>query len=69
MEPSKFLINGEWCTSAKSREIVNPYTGRSVGQVFQASREDIDRAIGAAVNAFARTKAMPLRQTGSNSQS
>jgi acyl-CoA reductase-like NAD-dependent aldehyde dehydrogenase len=58
MEPSKFLINGEWCTSAKSREIVNPYTGRSVGQVFQASREDIDRAIGAAVNAFARTKAM-----------
>jgi acyl-CoA reductase-like NAD-dependent aldehyde dehydrogenase len=58
MEPSKFLINGEWCTSAKSREIVNPYTGKSVGQVFQASREDIDRAIGAAVNAFARTKAM-----------
>ncbi|RPH30999.1 aldehyde dehydrogenase family protein, partial [bacterium] len=58
MEASKFLINGEWCSSGTRREVINPYTGKSVGEVYQASKEDIDSAIGAAVSAFAQMKAL-----------
>ncbi len=58
MEASRFLVNGVWCASATRREVVNPFTGKPVGEVFQASKEDIDAAIGAALNAFGETKAL-----------
>ena len=56
MEVSKFLVNGEWCSSARRREVFNPYSGKSVGEVYQASKEDIDKAISAAVDAFEKIR-------------
>ena len=54
MDPSKFLVDGEWRSSDSQREVINPYTRKSVGRVFQASTADIDSAIGAAAGSFAR---------------
>lgn len=58
MEASRFLVGGEWRTSATQRDVINPYTGKSTGAVFQASQEDTNEAIGCAVEAFERTKAL-----------
>jgi acyl-CoA reductase-like NAD-dependent aldehyde dehydrogenase len=58
MEAARFLVNGTWCDSGKKRQVVNPYTGRSVGEVFQASPGDVDAAIAAAAGAFPRTKTL-----------
>ena len=56
MESSKFLVNGVWRGSGVTRSVVNPFTNRVVGEVCQASEGDIDLAITAAVQAFARTR-------------
>jgi len=58
MEPAKFLIDGEWCSSGVRRAVINPYTGKTVGEVYQASKEDVARAIGAAVRAFVAMKSL-----------
>jgi acyl-CoA reductase-like NAD-dependent aldehyde dehydrogenase len=58
VEASKFLVGGEWRSSPVQRDVINPYTGKSAGAVFQASKEDIDESIAQAVNAFDRMKAL-----------
>ncbi len=58
METSRFLIDGEWRASDRQRKVINPYTGKVAGEVFQASKEDIEEAICSAVEAFATTKAL-----------
>jgi len=37
METSRFLVNVEWRESENTGVVVNPYTGRPAGQVYQAS--------------------------------
>ena len=59
MECSRFFINGEWRTSAKTRPVVNPFTNTSVGEVYQAGPKDIADAIDAAVTAFQETRRLP----------
>jgi acyl-CoA reductase-like NAD-dependent aldehyde dehydrogenase len=56
MESLPFLVNGRWVTSGKKRAVVNPYKGGAVHEVCQASGSDIEAAIDAACEAFARTK-------------
>lgn len=58
MTPQKFLVNGEWRSSARVRTIINPYSSESAGEVFQALPQDVDDAIGGAVAAFASTRAL-----------
>jgi phosphonoacetaldehyde dehydrogenase len=41
-------IGGERIATARSREVLNPYTGSAVGTVAQASVADVRRAIGVA---------------------
>jgi glyceraldehyde-3-phosphate dehydrogenase (NADP+) len=59
MEPSRFLVNGEWRSSETTRPVLNPYTRQQVRHVFQASPSDISDAIGAASSAFELTKSLP----------
>ncbi|MFN0159019.1 MAG: aldehyde dehydrogenase family protein [Bacteroidota bacterium] len=56
MGKHKFLVNGEWRESSHSRVIINPYTNLPLGEVWQASKKDIDDAIAAAVAAFQQTR-------------
>lgn len=62
MEATPFLVNGEWRSSGKARAVVNPYHGRAVGRVFQASEKDIDDAIAAAQSAFSVTRKLHAYQ-------
>lgn len=62
MEASKFLVGGVWRGSEKTRSVVNPYSGRSVGEVYQASQKDIADAIDAAVEAFENTRMLESYQ-------
>jgi acyl-CoA reductase-like NAD-dependent aldehyde dehydrogenase len=54
--PRPFFVNGEWRTSGVVRQITNPFDGRTVGLVCQASQADIQEAIGSAVAAFEETR-------------
>ncbi|HEX8816835.1 MAG TPA: aldehyde dehydrogenase family protein [Terriglobales bacterium] len=50
----KMLINGKWVESASGKVFptYNPATGEVMAQVAEGDREDIDRAVRAARNAF-----------------
>lgn len=53
-EPRKMLINGEWVESASGNffETINPATGETLTTVAEADREDVDKAVKAAREAF-----------------
>jgi acyl-CoA reductase-like NAD-dependent aldehyde dehydrogenase len=51
MSPKKFLVGGEWRSSDRTKTIHHPFDDSVVGDVFLASGQDIDDAIGAAVQA------------------
>jgi len=50
----KMLINGKWVDSASGKTFptYNPATGEVMAQIAEGDREDIDRAVRAARNAF-----------------
>jgi glyceraldehyde-3-phosphate dehydrogenase (NADP+) len=58
MERHPFYLGGEWRTSDRGIEVVNPYTGRPVWEVSRAGEAEIEEAIGAAVSAAPRMRAL-----------
>jgi len=56
MKEYPLLINGTWEKSKNIMEILSPYDRSPVGKVHWASREQVEKAIGAADKAFAETK-------------
>src|SRR6266404_7783349 len=56
MAQHAFLVDGEWISHGKPIQILSPYDSSVVGETFQATRADLDRAIAAAVGAFRRTR-------------
>lgn len=53
-QPRKMLIKGRWVNSASGKTFptFNPATGEVLAQVAEGDREDIDRAVKAAREAF-----------------
>jgi glyceraldehyde-3-phosphate dehydrogenase (NADP+) len=52
-------LAGEWVESDDPLDVINPYSGDVIGTTFQASREQVERAIVAAERAFAVMRKMP----------
>jgi aldehyde dehydrogenase (NAD+) len=52
IKPGKLLIDGQWVDSSRTFDVVNPATGEVLTQAAEASREHVDRAVGAARKAF-----------------
>ena len=52
MKTQKLYIGNEWMESAGTREVINPATGETIAVVAEASREDVERAVAAAREAF-----------------
>lgn len=52
-------LAGEWVEADDSLDIINPYNGELVGTTYQASRDQLNRAIEAAVAVFPTMRAMP----------
>jgi phenylacetaldehyde dehydrogenase len=53
-EPKKLLINGKWvpAASGKTFAVTNPATGEVIAHVAEGDKEDVDRAVRAARQAF-----------------
>ena len=53
--PGKLLIDGQWVEAASGRtfETINPATEEKLAEVAYGEKEDIDRAVRAARQAFA----------------
>jgi acyl-CoA reductase-like NAD-dependent aldehyde dehydrogenase len=58
MSQYPFLVDGEWISRGRPVQILSPYDSSVVGETFQASRADLDRAIAAAAHAFLITRHM-----------
>ncbi|MED4225169.1 aldehyde dehydrogenase family protein [Neobacillus cucumis] len=54
LETKKLYINGEWTDSSSNEmiESINPATGKVIGKIQGATKEDIDKAVSAARAAF-----------------
>ncbi len=54
IKPGKLFIGGKWVDSAggKTFETINPATGESITQVYEASEKDVDLAVEAARKAL-----------------
>ncbi len=52
----KFYCGGEWRSSDKSLDVTNPYNGEVVGVTSFASKDDLEHATKAAVDAFQKTR-------------
>ena len=50
----KFYINGDWVKSESNEliDVINPATEEVIGQVTAGTKEDIDKAVSAALEAF-----------------
>lgn len=52
IEAGKLLINGEWISTSKSFDTINPASGEVITQIAEAGAEDVNRAVQAARAAF-----------------
>src|SRR5215211_6992601 len=52
-------LAGEWVESDDALDITNPYNGETVGTTFQASRDQLNKAIEAAEAIFPTLRTMP----------
>ncbi|HUA03261.1 MAG TPA: NAD-dependent succinate-semialdehyde dehydrogenase [Solirubrobacteraceae bacterium] len=61
-EDVRLYIDGEWTRGAgdRSQSVLNPATGRSLGDVPLAEAEDLDRALAAAKRGFAIWRDTPV---------
>jgi aldehyde dehydrogenase (NAD+) len=58
------FINGEWVgsNSGKFAPIINPATGKSIGEVLLSSKEDVEKAVSAAKKAQKKWALVPAPQ-------
>ena len=51
---TRFYINGEWVepSTNKTLDVINPATEKVIGPVAMGNREDVDKAVAAALTAF-----------------
>jgi acyl-CoA reductase-like NAD-dependent aldehyde dehydrogenase len=54
-----FYLSGKWIEEGAPVEIRAPYDGSPLAQVFQATRDHVEKAIQAAVRAFGSTRRLP----------
>lgn len=62
IQERKFLIDGEWRTSNRKREVLNPFNGQVVSVVWQAGPRDSSDAVAAASKAFHITRTLPSHE-------
>src|SRR5438128_367942 len=54
LKPYKNLVNNQWVTSKKTRDVLNPFNGDTIAIVAESSKKDVEPAITAARQAFDR---------------
>jgi acyl-CoA reductase-like NAD-dependent aldehyde dehydrogenase len=56
------LLAGEWLCEGQQVTIHSPYDGKEVGRTWIASREHLERAIGAAATSFGEARSIPAHR-------
>jgi succinate-semialdehyde dehydrogenase/glutarate-semialdehyde dehydrogenase len=61
---TRLLIGGEWCDAAsgKTLDVINPSTGRPIGNVAHAGIADLDRALDSARRGFLLWRKIPAHE-------
>jgi acyl-CoA reductase-like NAD-dependent aldehyde dehydrogenase len=57
--PEKILVGGEWRTTDEVLEVVFPYDGTVVGEVYMAADQDLQDAMACAQEGFEVTRKLP----------
>lgn len=57
--PEKILIGNEFIETAESKQVVNPYTGKSVGEIFIAGEKEFEAALAHLEKAFESYSKLP----------
>ncbi|MBI4666240.1 MAG: aldehyde dehydrogenase family protein [Nitrospinae bacterium] len=63
MDNKKILIGGQWTSTARTIDVINPYNRRLVARVCAAGEREVDAAIRAAKKAFETARYMPGHKT------
>lgn len=58
----KFLIDGTWRESDMVEDVIFPYTGETIAQVYQATEGQMQEAIASVTAGFEMTRKMPAHQ-------
>jgi len=58
-EPRPFLVHGQWRQGDRTSRVVNPFDGRLIADVVQATESDIEQAITSTVDAGPPMGALP----------
>jgi len=61
-ERYEFLVGGQWRTSNDLLEVRFPYNNELVAEVYQASDQDLEDAVQAAVRGFEITRKLPAHE-------
>ena len=56
---SKFLLGNEFVSSDNVKEIINPFTNKSIGEVFIASGEHFEKSADYLCDIFKKYSAAP----------
>jgi acyl-CoA reductase-like NAD-dependent aldehyde dehydrogenase len=59
---TRLLIGGEWRRATKTFSVVNPYDGRVLAEVAEASTAETEQAIASAEEAFVEMKKLPAHK-------
>src|SRR6266571_8054935 len=54
MKTYKNYVNNEWIQGQDVRDVINPFNGETIAVVAESDKRDVERAIGAARDAFDR---------------
>ncbi len=58
-ESRPFLVHGQWKSGERSAPVVDPFTGKLIAQVIQATEADVDEAIASTSSAAAGMAQLP----------
>ncbi|HET9131352.1 MAG TPA: aldehyde dehydrogenase family protein, partial [Terriglobia bacterium] len=58
-ESRPFLVHGQWKSGDVSASVVEPFTGKLVAQVTQATESDVEEAIASTCSAAAAMEQLP----------
>ena len=61
-KPHRLLIGGKWVDDRETMPVIDKYTGETIATVPVASRETVDKAIGAARDAFSAWSRTPAHK-------
>src|SRR4030067_2719737 len=58
----RLLVGGKWVSDKETMEVIDKYTGETIGVVPMASKKTVEKAIGAAHAAFPSYSRLPAHR-------